>query len=401
MMNKDDLIYLSNNLANLSGLPVRLYQNEEKIYYYSTIDLVKDPFIVDEKDALSKKEHVSHFINEFGFFYGIVSYQETKIIIGPTSEVDLPLQNIKNLAFKLDIHPSEVEEFISSIKALVKYPLLTILEMLCTINFALSGEKESVANITIHKDKQESIIQEIEEAKIDSEKDIDIDKNSTYIALDIENYIIDIVMRGDVGALNAYLEKMPSVRSGVVAQDYIRQAKNIFIVSTTLVSRAAIRGGIDVTKALRLSDIYIQKCETMENINEITELNYQMLLDYTKKVEAIRFKETTSKLVIDVTRYIQDHISEAIKVEDISKSIYLSRSRLSTAFKKETGINLCDYIYIIKLNEAKRLLRYSNRSLSSIALYLGFSSQSHFTKIFKEKTGSTPYEYKQKHRRNF
>ena len=50
-----------------------------------------------------------------------------------------------------------------------------------------------------------------------------------------------------------------------------------------------------------------------------------------------------------------------------------------------------------KTEEAKRLLRYSDKSLTAIGSYLGFSSASHFSRVFKTYVGSTPSEYREKH----
>ena len=49
------------------------------------------------------------------------------------------------------------------------------------------------------------------------------------------------------------------------------------------------------------------------------------------------------------------------------------------------------------LGQAKRLLRYSDKSLTAISNYLGFSSQSHFSKVFKKYTQRTPGEYREKY----
>ncbi|MCR4911940.1 MAG: helix-turn-helix transcriptional regulator [Bacilli bacterium] len=76
----------------------------------------------------------------------------------------------------------------------------------------------------------------------------------------------------------------------------------------------------------------------------------------------------------------------------------MGRSRLSTNFKNETGINLSDYITQVKIDKAKRLLRHSNKSFTAIATYLGFSSPSHFSKVFKKCTDTTPFEYRQMHK---
>ena len=50
-----------------------------------------------------------------------------------------------------------------------------------------------------------------------------------------------------------------------------------------------------------------------------------------------------------------------------------------------------------KVEEGKRLLRYTDKSISSIAAYLGFSSQSHFANVFRKYANSPPNEYRQKH----
>lgn len=51
-----------------------------------------------------------------------------------------------------------------------------------------------------------------------------------------------------------------------------------------------------------------------------------------------------------------------------------------------------------KVEEAKRLLRYTDKTVSAIGLYLGFSSQDHFVRVFKETVGMTPKEYREKKR---
>jgi YesN/AraC family two-component response regulator len=59
---------------------------------------------------------------------------------------------------------------------------------------------------------------------------------------------------------------------------------------------------------------------------------------------------------------------------------------------EETGESLKE-----KTEEAKRLLRYSDKSLTAIGSYLGFSSASHFSRVFKACAGSTRSEYRDKY----
>lgn len=154
--------------------------------------------------------------------------------------------------------------------------------------------------------------------------------------------------------------------------------------------------GLDVEDSLSLSDSYIQKCELMNNMERIFNLQYHMVLDYSERVEKLRLGKSPTKLAVEVANYIQHHLSEAISTEDIANALFMSRCHLSTKFKAETGETLVDFILKEKTEEAKRLLRYTDKTAVSISNYLGFSSQSHFSRVFKKYTGKSPNEYREK-----
>ena len=81
----------------------------------------------------------------------------------------------------------------------------------------------------------------------------------------------------------------------------------------------------------------------------------------------------------------------------MAKELFMSRPYLSAKFKEETGETLTDFILKEKTEEAKRLLRYSDKSFTAIGSYLGFSSLGHFSQVFKKYTGRTPTEYREKY----
>ena len=101
--------------------------------------------------------------------------------------------------------------------------------------------------------------------------------------------------------------------------------------------------------------------------------------------------------MIDVVNYIRHHISEPITVENMAEALFMSRPYLSRKFKEETGESLTDFILYEKTEEAKRLLRYSDKPITAISSYLGFSSPSHFSRVFKARVCLTPGEYREKH----
>ena len=398
-MNIEDIQYICMNMGNLSGIPVRIFKSKEQIFYYSLINLLKDPFELSKEETFKLEDKIAYYQSSYYYYYAIANISDIKIVVGPTRQLPISKQELKSLSFDLGIPTSSSDEFVSQMESLVALPLMSLLQIMSMIYFAITNEKISLENITIHESTQTIIKDEIEKEDVKRAMDsLEGHSNGPYNALDIENRLLDMVMRGDVAALNIFFQQAPAVKGGTIAQEQLRQNKNIFIVTATLVSRAAIRGGLDVTSSLALSDAYIQRCELANSLDSIMELNYRMVLDYAERVAKIKLGQNPSILVTKVANYVQQHLSEPIKTNDIARALYMGRSRLSTNFKKETGMNITDYITQMKIDEAKRLLRYSDKSFSSIALYLGFSSQSHFSKVFKEHTENTPFEYRQIHK---
>jgi AraC-like DNA-binding protein len=205
-----------------------------------------------------------------------------------------------------------------------------------------------------------------------------------------------MVQRGDTSSLRQWASAAPPVRAGLLASDQLRQLKNTFIVTATVTSRAAIRGGLSEEEAFSLSDAFIQQAELLQTQGKIVELQYNMILEFAEQVEKMRRGENPGKLAFDVANYVRCHLSEPIRTEEVAKTFYLTRTHFAAKFKKETGKTLTDFILNEKTEEAKRLLRYSDKSAAAIATYLGFSSHGHFVKVFKKYAGITPGEYREK-----
>ena len=402
-----DLRYLCTTIGNLAGVPIRLYENENLVFYYSLAELPKDPMAVCKDEVFAVKSHVGYVMTPTFHYYGVVNgqvrgltgvAQDIKLVLGPSRQIPETTQELRNLAFDLDVEERDLSDFISGMKSIVRMPFESILQILCTINHVLNGEKLSLKDISIYEKDQEKLIELQNKAESSYKLDVKPDQNqSLHNTYDLEESIMRIVRKGDTAALKEWVSHAPAVRGGVLAFEQLRQRKNMFIVSVTLASRAAIRGGMDANDAFSISDSYIQQCELMSSPLEINNLQYRMITDYTERVSRLRLGVNPSSLVVTVSNYLQHHMSQPVSVKELSCEVCLSRPYLSRRFKAETGENLTDYILKQKIEEAKRLLRYSDKSLTSIGLYLGFSSSSHFTRAFKKYVGYSPREYKKLH----
>lgn len=101
-----------------------------------------------------------------------------------------------------------------------------------------------------------------------------------------------------------------------------------------------------------------------------------------------------SEPIREIMTFIDAHLDEMIGLDVLADRINLSLSRFKMRFKKEVGIPPADYIMRRKVEYAKRLLESRRRSITDIAMKLGFSSSQYLATVFKRYIGCTPSEFR-------
>lgn len=395
--NEETLRYICTMIGNLSGVPIRIYKNRSLIFSHSVVWLPVDPICLCEDEILDIRSHIGYYTAQFFYYYGIVNYEDYSIISGPTRLTSARVQELRELAFLAGVPSEETDAFISGMRAVISLPLESLLQMLLSVNFFLNEEMLEITDLTIREDEQQMYNAQLGREQAEHRYDQDLldpvaqEVHNTYRT---EQTLLDLIEKGDVSALDEWLKDAPAVRPGSIAPDQLRQVKNTLIVTATLASRAAVRGGMDVEDAFSLSDAYIRKCELLHTPDRIINLQYHMVLDFTSQVSNLKLHGNSSALAAAVAEYVRHHLSDPVSTEKIAEKLHFSRTWLSRKFHEETGIPLSDFIRIKKTEEAQRLLRYTDKSLREISVYLGYSSQSHFQTVFKKQLGVTPMQYR-------
>lgn len=206
-----------------------------------------------------------------------------------------------------------------------------------------------------------------------------------------------IVKEGAIGRIDELIRSFTSNGLGHLSDNPLRNRQYLFVAAMTLVTRFAVEGGLETEAAYNMSDLYIQKMDLCTSPDEIVELYRVAAYDFTNKVRNCSKVGKYSKPIQDAINYVYDHLHDEITVDELSSVVHLSPSYFSTLFKKETGQSVATYIRIKRVNAAKAMLQYTDHTYDEISNYLTFSSQSHFTSVFKKATGMTPKEYRMKH----
>ncbi len=228
------------------------------------------------------------------------------------------------------------------------------------------------------------------------------ENNVLRAAYDPELEFYAYIKMGDVKKVRELCKQTLAEKEGlgVLSENPLQNMKYHFVITTAMVARFCIEGGMEVSVAYSLSDFYIQKADWARTIREIEELHPVMALDYTKRMKDLGKYKICAKPIAECVDYIYENLHTRITVEELADFVKLTPSYLSRLFKKETGCTVSDYIQEQKVHTAQNMLSYSEYSLSEIASILAFSSQSYFTEVFRKRTGMTPAKYRVLHFRS-
>lgn len=206
------------------------------------------------------------------------------------------------------------------------------------------------------------------------------------------------ITAGDLDQLLASRKSFYINGIGLPYQDNLRNAKNLAVAVIAVVCRAAIQGGVHFEIAFSLSDHFINQVETKQNVLDVIQLIRQIEVEYTLLVHKTKQNNHASQhhpKVEKMKQYILSHQNEAVTVSDLAIYLDSHENYLSTLFKKFEGQTITAYILKTKIDYIEQLLIYTNKSISEIAVFTGFSSQSYFSHTFKKATGLTPNQYRQ------
>jgi AraC-type DNA-binding domain-containing proteins len=214
----------------------------------------------------------------------------------------------------------------------------------------------------------------------------------------LEKRMLQYVKEGRKEELAGQLDLIPREGVGVLSKrSRLRNEKNLAICLITLVTRAAIDGGLYPETAFTVSDLYIQHIEELQDAEEVGRVGQEALLDFAGRVRSQKSRRY-SRAIAACQNYIFNHLYEDISLAQLADAAGLAPGYLSQLFRKETGITVSEYIQREKIEEAGKLLIYTDDTLLAISSRLNFHDQSHFIKVFKKHTGVTPRQYRNRQR---
>lgn len=378
-------------------LPIAHISGEGIVTIFSSLENKVNVFNAAIPALRKMEQNPAVFTSEAVGLYGLIRIDNSPdvVIVGPVFSGLVSDEAIYGFMRKNAIPVEQKNEIGAFLSALPRYTYNQFLNLLAYLHFTLNGEEISVLDHFHLADKNaEQEIAALHTLKSVQAKEFQ-SEHGTY---QIEMMMLDYIRRGETDKLNSFLMeslKKQTLQEGTLAENPLRQAKNLLIGWVTMVGKVgAIGGGMDVEEVYRLIDLYIQECEKAQSIEVIKVLQYNLLFDFTERVAHSQVPPNTSKEVFAMIQFIKNHTNDQIGIDQVAHHIGKSRAYITKKFRQEVGQTISDYIMLCKLREARSLLRHSDMSIAEISNYLFFSSQSYFHNIFKKKYQMTPSEFR-------
>ena len=373
----------------LTSITIRIFRNEDRIAIYRS-----DPDLDDSIDSfgpfisrlMASSDPTGCITTANQFVFGFVKHEEFSLVLGPVKGSPSSCTVLEKVADTIDPSHKKKSQIIRHLESCPNLSIYSMLPLVmqakALLDYRISSENDvlhglmdsTVSNIAIYNYNRDGY---------------SVRRQAT------ERVLIELIEQGRASNVKEWFVITPSMIANIgVTDNALRNFRDHFIMLSTIYAQAAMRGGLDRLAASDILFRSISAAEKISTLNELNQLQANLAVELTRKVaQAIELKPY-SQVVSDTMSYIYRNIYNKILTEDIAESLLISRGFLSKTFHKETGTTLNDFIIRMKVDEASHLLENPSLTISAISDMLAFSSQSYFTRVFKELTGKTPKQFR-------
>ena len=341
-------------------------------------------FLLQKRDAL----HPLVTYVEPGYFIGVAALPEERFcIVGLVSPFQHPRSEILQIASRA-IDPQYLQPFCDLMAQMPLVNLYQLKSLLCLLVRLAHGQSITAENV-LFVDNTAARPADLGNAMFELREDAEF-----HVPVDYEAGVCGAIEAGDVELLQRRLLAPSQGKVGRMSSSALQQQKYAFISFATLLTRAAIRGGLSGETAFNLSDVYCQRMDAQTEIAAVQQLTFTMAIDFCHRVADAKNGGIQSVVVKECIAYISAHLHDDLRLDELARHCGLCSRSLSIKFKAEVGCGIPEYIHREKLREARYLLTNTDYTLADIAGFLNYPTQSYFTQIFKKYEGRTPQQYR-------
>lgn len=385
-------------IQHITNLNTYVFNQKRELIYHHEINSIPafmpgsgERDVLTLYDNMKQTRQLFSYINEWDLHYFGYSFSKEEeactIIIGPYFD---KTPNLYRLSRDYHLSSTQSED----------------LKLMCDKIYILTAEKASsygsvlqqFTNI-IEQEMTTIVIVSNESTRNDRRREdhFNVDEEAELVKLryKTEKDFMNAVERGDKkkalqlinskNMLFSFSERFPN--------QPLRRLKNVAIILNTLLRTSARNSDVPAIIIHRISEKFAYEIENANQVETLHQLEDRMIEQYCDLVISNSLSKYTT-LTRRVIEYIHSFYNKQINKEELAAKLSTHPSHLSRKFKEETKFTLTAYQQMLRINQAKHLLKTENLSVEEIAWTIGYDDPSYFARVFKKETGRTPSEYR-------
>lgn len=201
--------------------------------------------------------------------------------------------------------------------------------------------------------------------------------------------LVNCILSGNEAALDDNFKEFEKLAESVTG---IKELKNVCIQMIFKIYDLykSMNENIDNAEARKSIKYIIEKCgdrtEIIRLVQDVAKNVTKKFYDYNNTLFGVTLKKAVS--------YVSENFSRLLTRDDIARAVGVTPSYVSILFRKGFDMTFVEYITGVRIREAKKLLKNTDKKVYQIAETVGFEDAYYFSKTFKNVTGISPKEYR-------
>mgnify|MGYP002458226322 FL=1 len=183
---------------------------------------------------------------------------------------------------------------------------------------------------------------------------------------------------------------------GIFDTDQLRNIRNLLCQPAP-----GLKFSEETAEAVRERLLRLPRTEGFEAVQLFFGILHELACADRTQVELIGVQSSDSTLphsrrINKIVQFVEQNYSRKISLDEIGRLVGMPASSASRFFKKRTRHNFWDYLSGFRINRAAQMIIETEHTISEISYECGFNNISNFNRVFRERIGTTPSDYRRK-----
>ena len=183
---------------------------------------------------------------------------------------------------------------------------------------------------------------------------------------------------------------------GIFDTDQLRDIRNMLCQPAP-----GLKFSEETAEAVRERLLRLPTVEGFEGVQLFLDILHELACADRTQVELIGVQSSDSSFphsrrINRIVQFVEKNYNRKISLEDVGEQVGMSASSVSRLFKKRTRHNFWDYLNGFRIDRAAQMMIETEHTISEISYACGFNNISNFNRVFRERIGTTPSDYRNK-----